>query len=458
MTKMGRTIHQSGADLVARFKNGSLTRRQLIQGAIASLAGAAVTPPALASNLVAAGLAPPVQRQSDVEPINPIEQNLNVVYGRTTIPAGIRSRFVNNGNGLTMHVLEAGFEDNGRPCILLLHGYPELAYSWRKTMLPLAQAGFYVVAPDQRGYGRTEGWDADYDGDVDSFRFLNLVRDTYGLVSALGYRSVAAVVGHDFGSLLAGWCTLIRPDVFRATVLMSAPFPGPPLLPSNPVNASLPDMLWSDSNLYDELAALSRPRKYYRQYYSTPEADNNMCNCPQGIHNFLRAYYHVKSADWKQNKPFRLQFQNATEMAKLPPYYVMDLDKGMAETVAPEMPSASAIATCKWLPDDALRVYSTEFGRTGFQGGLQWYRCLTDPKYRPELEVFSDLTIDVPSCFIAGTSDWAAYQNAGHLERMQNMTCRQMFGVHFVEGAGHWVQQEQPESFNKLLLQFLQQV
>jgi pimeloyl-ACP methyl ester carboxylesterase len=79
-----------------------------------------------------------------------------------------------------MHVLEAGFEPKGRPCILLLHGFPELAYSWRKVMLPLAEAGYYVVAPDQRGFGRTTGWDDAYDGDVDSFRRFNLVRDALG--------------------------------------------------------------------------------------------------------------------------------------------------------------------------------------------------------------------------------------------------------------------------------------
>jgi pimeloyl-ACP methyl ester carboxylesterase len=116
------------------------------------------------------------------------------------LPPGIRSRFVDGINGLRMHVLEAGFETKGRPCVLLLHGFPELAYSWRKVMPMLAEAGYHVIAPDQRGYGRTTGWDASYDGDLNSFRLLNLVRDALGLVSAFGYRSVDAVVGHDFGS------------------------------------------------------------------------------------------------------------------------------------------------------------------------------------------------------------------------------------------------------------------
>ena len=103
------------------------------------------------------------------------------------LPAAIRSRYVEGINGLRMHVLEAGFETKGRPCVLLLHGFPELAYSWRKVMPALAEAGYHVIAPDQRGYGRTTGWDADYDGDLRSFRLLNLVRDALGLVSAFGY-------------------------------------------------------------------------------------------------------------------------------------------------------------------------------------------------------------------------------------------------------------------------------
>jgi pimeloyl-ACP methyl ester carboxylesterase len=98
------------------------------------------------------------------------------------LPLGIRARFVENVNGLRMHVLEARLETHGRPC-LLLHGFPELAYSWRKVMGPLAAAGLHVVAPDQRGYGRTTGWDRSYDGDVASFRLFNLVRDALGLVA-----------------------------------------------------------------------------------------------------------------------------------------------------------------------------------------------------------------------------------------------------------------------------------
>ena len=381
-------------------------------------------------------------------------------YGNGTLPAGIRSRLVGDINGLTMHLLEAGFETRGRPCVLLLHGFPELAYSWRKVMLPVAAAGFHVVAPDQRGYGRTTGWDGAYDADLNSFRFLNLVRDVLGLVSALGYRSVAAVIGHDFGSPVAAWCSLIRPDVFRSVVLMSAPFAAPPSLPfdtaGDGARAEQPSVP-SIASINDALATLERPRQHYHWYYSTREADGNMRNAPQGLHAFLRAYYHHKSADWKQNRPFRLQSWAPGELAKMPAYYIMDRDKGMAETVAPEMPSASEIAACKWLPEDELSVYSSEYGRTGFQGALQWYRCRTGGRFAAEEQVFSGRTIDVPACFIAGRSDWGVYQRPGDVEKMQERACTNMVGCHLLDGAGHWVQQEQPEQVSELLTRFLRQ-
>ena len=163
----------------------------------------------------------------------------------------------------------------------------------------------------------------------------------------------------------------------------------------------------------------------------------------------------MKSADWKQNTPFPLKARTATEWAKLPRYYVMDLNKGMAETVAPEMPSPAEIATCKWLPEDALRVYSHEDERTGFQGGLEEYRVRFMDKYRAELQFFSGRTLDVPSLFIAGKSDWGVYQNPGDFEKMQQDVCTRMAGTYLVDGAGHWVQQEQPEQVSRLLIQFV---
>jgi pimeloyl-ACP methyl ester carboxylesterase len=380
-------------------------------------------------------------------------------YGNGTLAAGIRSRSVSSVNGLTVHVLESGYETPGRPAVLLLHGFPELAYSWRKIMPPMAAAGYHVIAPDRRGFGRTTGWDDSYDGDLDSFSTLNMALDALALVFALGLRSVAAVVGHDAGSPVAAWCSLLRPDVFRSVVMMSAPFAGPPALPFNtaePAHGPGATEAPSGADIEAQLAALSRPRKYYMRYFCTREANANMLNAPQGLHAFLRAYYHYKSAGWKLNKPFPLKARTADELAKMPTYYVMDLDLGMAETVAREMLSAAEVAACHWLTEDEISVYDTEYGRTGFQGGLQAYRCIYDSKQIAELRLFSDRTVDVPSCFIAGESDWGVYQTPGAAEKMRDRACTRMVGFYLVGGAGHWVQQEQAEEVSALLIQFLQ--
>ena len=184
----------------------------------------AVTRRLVTAGTIAAAIAPAVARAAIVR----TELSRLPPYGNGTIPPGIRSRVVENVNGLNVHTLETGYETPGRPLVLLLHGFPELAFSWRKVMLPLANAGFHVVAPDQRGYGRTTGWDDSYEADADSFRILNMVRDAEALVFALGYREVALIVGHDAGAPVASWSALIRPDIYRLVVIMSSPFDGPP--------------------------------------------------------------------------------------------------------------------------------------------------------------------------------------------------------------------------------------
>lgn len=375
------------------------------------------------------------------------------------LPAGIRSRLIDNNNGLTMHVLEAGFEPPGRPTILLLHGFPELAFSWRGIMPHLAAQGFHVIAPDQRGYGLTTGWDDKYDGDLAQFNMTNLVRDALGLVNALGYRDVKAVIGHDFGSAVAAYAALIRPDVFRSVVMMSAPFGGPPEMPLNTANEDRGDVTataLSSPSIHEDLAALERPRKHYQWYYSNRDANRDMWRCPQGVHDFLRAYYHHKSADWAGNKPEPLGGWIASELAKLPTYYVMEHDKDMAETVAQEMPDREHIDHCQWLSDNDLRVYSGEYDRNGFQGGLQWYRCMTSPLYAGQLRLYSGRSIDVPAAFIAGRQDWGIYQKPGAIDEMQKTACTDFRGCHLIEEAGHWVQQEKPDEVNALLTDFLQ--
>ena len=355
------------------------------------------------------------------------------------LPAGVRSRMVAGINGLAMHVLEAG--DPGKPVILLLHGFPELAYSWRKVLLPLTLAGYHVIAPDQRGYGRTTGWDGRYDTELRPFCLTNLALDALTLLSVLGHPTVAMVAGHDFGASVAAICALTRPDVFGRVALMSAPFTGPPALPIGP---AAPDPV------HAALAALPRPRKHYQHYYSTRQAAKEMDAPPQGMAAFLRAYYHQKSANWPGNTPAPLAGWTAEALARMPTYYIMDAAESMPQTVAHHMPAAEAA----WLTEAELAVYAAEFERTGFGGGLHWYRCRTEGA-NADLALFAGRTIDIPAVFIAGSSDWGIHQVPGALARMQHQACTQMRGVHLVDGAGHWVQQEQPDGVVAALLDHL---
>ncbi len=370
----------------------------------------------------------------------------------SVLPAGVRSRILPGINGLDIHVLEAGYEQKGRPAVLLLHGFPELAYSWRKQLPGLAAAGYHAIAPDQRGYGRTTGWSADYDADLSSFRFMGLLREAIGVLFALGHRTAEAIVGHDFGAAAASFHALVRPDIFKRMVLMSAPFGGVAPVPFDTADKPPPPR---PADIHAALAALPRPRKHYQWYQSTREANANQWKAKQGVHDFLRAYYHHKSADWKANKPHALKGWIAEELAKMPTYYIMDLAEGMAETVAKEMPSAAEIAANTWLTEAELKVYSAEYERNGFQGGLNWYRVRTAGLIEREYAVFTGRTIDQPSTFISGASDWGNYQSPGALERMHKSACTNMKEIHLVPGAGHWVQQEQPEEVNRLLIEFL---
>jgi len=365
-----------------------------------------------------------------------------LAYIEAPVVPGVRSRFVDTATGLRMHLLEAG--SPGQPVVLLLHGFPELAYSWRHQLPALGAAGYHAIAPDQRGYGRTTGWDGRYEADLTPYRQFHLARDALALVRALGLTDVAAVIGHDFGSFVASCCALMRPDVFRAVTLMSAPFGGAPRLGTSP-----------PLDVAAALAGLDPPRQHYQWYYSTPQANQDMHNPPEGLHRFLRAYYHVKSADWPGNEPHPLAGWGAGELATLPHYYVMPDGLGMPAAVAPYAPADDDPAPQRWLPDAALAVYTSEFARTGFQGGLNWYRCITDVAQLVELTLFDGRRIDVPAAYIAGAADWGIFQNPGSFERMQTEACARWLGVRLVPGAGHWVQQEQPAQVNSLLLELL---
>ncbi|OBT39856.1 hypothetical protein VE00_09109 [Pseudogymnoascus sp. WSF 3629] len=375
------------------------------------------------------------------------------------LPDGISEHYIPTDD-LTFHTLEAGYSASpSKPLILLLHGFPELAYSYRKIIPTLAASGYYVAAYDQRGYGRTTGWDTRPYSEVDltSYAATRIVTDAVGLVSALGYSEVACIVGHDFGAVGASLCALIRPDIFKRTVLMSHPFHGVPAFPLNTYrNPASPAPAKPD--IQASLAELDPPRKHYKWYYSTEPACQEMTSPAAGLHSFLRGYFHLKSADWDGNAPHPLSAWSAGELSKLPNYYVMPLNSTMSETVAQDMAHEDAVAVetkaSRWLPNPELAIYAAEYARTGFQGGLNYYRVATNPVYQADMAVFAGKKIEVPCLFISGAQDWGTYQNPGAVEGMGE-ACKEFRGVKIIEGAGHWVMQERPDEVAALILEFL---
>ncbi|HEY3786557.1 MAG TPA: alpha/beta hydrolase [Steroidobacteraceae bacterium] len=378
--------------------------------------------------------------------------NDSVEYGRSTLPRGVRSRRVDTNNGVVLHILEAGFETPSRPCVVLLHGFPELAYCWRNQLLPLARAGFHVVAPDLRGYGLSASKAVSFDDNLLPYSMMSRVGDVLGLIRAVGYEKVSCVVGHDWGGPTAQWCARLRPDFFQSVVSMSTPFLDAPGLPLGTAVEHSPAA--PEADIQKELAALPQPRKHYARYSATRDANEDLWHAPQGVHDLLREFYYFKSADWKGNKPFPLKAWTALELAKMPTYYIMDLNKGIAATMAEHQPSLAEIAACRWMTEADLQVYSHEFTRTGFQGGLNYYRVELDPGLDGELNAFAGKTIDVPACYIGGSSEWAVYQSPGAFESMHSV-CRRLKGVHLVKGAGHSIAEEQPEAVNRILIEFL---
>jgi len=418
------------------------------------------------------------------------------------LPEGVRSRYV-AASDLVVHFLDSQPSTGTKPpLILLLHGFPELAFSWRSIIRPIADLGYRVIAPDLRGFGRTvlqsqttiSGHALDYAEPIDAFRLSNYIHDALALVFALGYHEVACVVGHDFGSAVAGLCALTRPDVFRSVVLMSAPFLGAPPLPAGaPVTDSLSeqqaDLTKKKPNMHESLdaifAGMAPPRMHYQHYFSSSRAAHDMdlseSSAPE-FRAFIRRYFHIKSADWgpaasPDGRPRVLKGWTAEEAAHLPVYYLMPRGVSMPEAVAAACEEYVGMGgerdRCGWMDEEELMVFVNEYGRTGFQSGINKYRCVTcdidlplgttgnavaHKDYMADLSLFSHLHITIPAIFIAGELDWGPFQSPGALAKMKNELCTDMRDVVFIPNAGHWVQQEQPERVIGCLEIFLKQI
>ena len=145
----------------------------------------------------------------------------------------IKSHNVEISNGLNVHYLEADSNKSQKPTALLLHGFPELSFSWRKIIPFLAAEGFRVIAPDMRGYGQTLGGGKEFHADISEYRLLNLSTDIISLMSSLNLDKIDLLVGHDAGSSVAAVSAIIRPDIFKSLVMMSAPYAGTPNINSS---------------------------------------------------------------------------------------------------------------------------------------------------------------------------------------------------------------------------------
>lgn len=375
------------------------------------------------------------------------------------MPAGISEDYADctSSCGLEYHLLKAG--KPGNPLVLFCHGYPELAYSWRHVMPKVAEAGYHCVAMDQRGYGRTVGWeDKPYDQvDLTQYTMTNLVRDLVCLVYKLGYTEVACIIGHDFGAVSSAMAALMRPDIFKATIQMSHPHHPPP----TPQFDDQPQKPAVD--IQAELAKLDPPRKHYKWYNSSRGAANDWDNPPQGLEKYLRGYFHLKSADWEHNKPHPLAAWGAKDIAVMPEYYIMKKKDTFPQSVERNMQGEDYSKTESWLKPSDLAVYVQEWSRTGFQGALNWYRAQTasTPQSKKNMLLHAGRRLEVPCAFISGRQDWGNYQQPGALEAYEDEKCVKpgcFKGTTMVDRAGHWVQQEQAEAVTEAVLEFLKKL
>jgi pimeloyl-ACP methyl ester carboxylesterase len=314
----------------------------------------------------------------------------------------ITHRFV-TANGIQMHVAEQG----DGPLVVLCHGFPELWYSWRHQLPALAEAGFHAVAPDQRGYGQTECPES-----VDSYTALHLAGDIVSLVHALGH-SQAVIIGHDWGAAVAWTCALLRPDIFRAVALLSVPY-----LPRS-----------SDFRPTDAMRSMAGDQEFYQLYFQEPgKAERDL---EADVDKSMRMLLYSLSGDAPPEQRWRFLFGKAETL----------IDTGALPETLPE-----------WLTEQDLEFYAAEFRRTGFRGGLNWYRNM-DRTW--ELTGFLEgAVLRQPLLFVAGETDpvIVMYQDGlGAMEQIvPNLSARTL-----VAGAGHWVQQERPAEVNRLLVEFL---
>jgi pimeloyl-ACP methyl ester carboxylesterase len=305
-------------------------------------------------------------------------------------------------NGVDMHVAEQG----AGPLVVLCHGWPELWYSWRHQLPALAAAGYRAVAPDMRGFGQT-----DAPARIEDYTILHMIGDVVALVGALGERE-AIVIGHDWGAPVAWTAAMMRPDLFRAVVGMS--------VPHRPRSADAPLKMLRQAGLHN----------YYWIYFQEPGVAER--EFERDVGGALRKLLYGVAGEAPIDRENPLVIPEGQGF----------LDRLVAPATLPA-----------WLREEDVQTMEAEYRRTGFRGGLNWYRNI-DRNW--ELTApWRDAMIRQPALFIAGTRDpvIAGKRGEAAVEHMG----RAVPGVKkvLIDGAGHWIQQERPQEVNAALLSFL---
>ena len=329
-------------------------------------------------------------------------------------------------------------------------------------MLPLAKAGYHVIAPDQRGYGRSGGTDVKFDDDLAPFSTLNRVRDMMALVNALGHRNVALVVGHDFGSPVAGWCALTRPgrlslggDDERAVRRRRAlPFNTAThrRKPAQPVHGRAR----ASTN---ELAKLAAAAQALSDLLHDARGEREHVASAAGRAQFpARLLPHEERRLGGRTSRSRWRTTAATEMAKLPRYYVMDLNKGMAESVAGEMPTAAADRELQVAHRrGAARLQRASTGATVSRAACSRIASAACRDCRRSCSCSPAARSMCRRCSCPARATGASISAPAASTAMKR-ACTKFEGVELLDGAGHWVQQEQAAQVAERLIRFLRAV
>jgi len=327
----------------------------------------------------------------------------NLVSASVHLTAMIEHRQI-RVNGIQMHIAEQGTG----PLVILCHGFPETWYSWRHQIGPLADRGWHIIAPDQRGYGQTER-----PREVASYDILNLVADIVAIVKLSGY-TTAAVVGNDWGSLVAAHCALLRPDIFRQVALLSVPY--------------LPRIAGTHSPT-EVLQRMYRGKEFYQLFFQQPGRAE--AQLEQDVRQSLLMLFYSLSGEALPEKRWRPVVQKAETI----------LDWG---GLPEKMPN--------WLSENDLETLTQEFRRTGFAGGLNWYRNI-DRNWKMTAFLV-EATINQPSLFLAGERDpiLEVYRN---YEKLLEKSMPNLKGRILLDGVGHWTTLEDTESVTQHIAEFL---